>query len=421
MTHPTPLPTAIPTARQLEFQYWEFGIFLHFGVRTFNEGHRDWDGKPMAAATFTPSDLDCGQWARTAVDAGAKYMVLTAKHHDGFAIWPSKYTEFSVANSQWRDGKGDVIREYVDACRKHGLKVGIYYSPADASTKSYDSSKDYDEYFIGQISEILAPYGAIDILWFDGCGSEGHTYDWPRITAEIRRLQPNVLIFNMGDPDFRWVGNEAGLTPVPCWNTVDSVDFSVNTTEKERVASEPLWLSPECDCMIRDRNWFYSDQDEHTVKSVPELLGIYYRSVGRGSNLLINIGPDRRGHLPDLDTSRIIGLGAEVKRRFAAPTGTLADAVVNDDVITWTFPDTTRLDHVVLQEDLSNGEHIRRFAIDIEGFPHSQPITVWEGHNVGHKQICSFPVIRAKKVNVRILESDGPWELREASTYWADR
>jgi alpha-L-fucosidase len=420
MTATAPLKTAVPTARQLEFQDWEFGIFLHFGVRTFNEGHRDWDGKPMSAESFAPTDLDCDQWARTASAAGATYMVLTAKHHDGFAIWPSRYTDFSVAKSPWRDGKGDVIREYVDACRRHGLKVGLYYSPADASTKTYDSAKDYDEYFIGQISEILTPYGDIDILWFDGCGSEGHTYDWPRITAEIRRLQPNVLIFNMGDPDFRWVGNEAGVAPVPCWNTVDAVDFSVNTMEKELLGSGPIWLPAECDCRMRDLNWFYSDKDEHTVKSLGELIGLYYRSVGRGANLLINIGPDRRGHLPDLDTERIIALGDEVRRRFATPIATLADSSEAGDGVMWRFPDTARIDHVVLLEDLSNGEHVRRFVVEAEVFPHSQAIGLWEGRNIGHKAICAFPQVRVKSLTVRVVEADGAWSLRDAALYLAD-
>ncbi|MDR3707335.1 MAG: alpha-L-fucosidase [Capsulimonadaceae bacterium] len=417
MTYTSPVPTAIPTVRQLEYQDWEFGIFVHFGVRTFNEGHRDWDGKPMDAKTFNPSELDCDQWARTAVDAGAKYMVLTAKHHDGFANWPSKYTDFSVARSPWRNGKGDVVRDYVDACRRHGLKVGLYYSPADASGSNYADPKAYDDYFIGQISEILEPYGKIDILWFDGCGSEGHNYDWPRITSAIRQMQPEILIFNMGDPNFRWIGNEAGIGPWPLWNTVDSLDFSVNTTEKEKLASGPIWLSAESDCMMRDVNWFYSDQDEHTVKTVSELLGIYYRTVGRGANLLMNIGPDRRGVFPDLDSARIKGLAAELRRRFAKPIVTLADAEVSSDCVSWTFPGTTRLDHVIVQEDLTAGEHIRRFAIEVEGFPHSAPIPVWEGRNVGHKAICAFPLIRAKKVHVRILEADGAWTLRDAALY----
>ena len=415
-----PLPTAIPNARQLEFQDWEFGIFIHFGVRTFNEGHRDWDGKAMDASTFAPSELSCDQWARAAAEAGARYMVLTAKHHDGFANWPSRFTDFSVASSPWLDGKGDVVREFVDACRRHGLKVGLYYSPADASTTGYATTKEYDDYFIGQIDEILRPYGEIDILWYDGCGSEGHEYDWPRITKEIRKIQPRVMIFNMGDPNFRWVGNEAGIAPVPLWNTVDSVDFSINTDDKELLASGPIWLSAECDGRMRDVNWFFSDQDEHTVKPLSELLGLYYRSVGRGANMLLNIGPDRRGRLPDLDTQRLLEFGAEVRRRFSSPIATLSDARIEGDTVTWTFSDPPRFDHVVLEEDLTAGEHIRRFALEFVGFPHSQPILAWEGHNIGHKAICSFPQIRARSLTLRVVESDGPWALRAASLHNAE-
>ena len=207
-----------PTPRQLEYQDWEFGIFLHFGIRTFYEGHRDWDGNPMDPGAFNPAELDCEQWAETARAGGANYMVLVAKHHDGFANWPSQYTDFSVASSPWRDGRGDVVRAFADACRKHDLKVGLYYSPADWKCPFYEDAKAYDDYFINQVSEILTPYGPVDMLWFDGCGSENHTYDWPRIIGEIRRMQPDILIFNMGDPDYRWCGNEAGLAPYPYSN-----------------------------------------------------------------------------------------------------------------------------------------------------------------------------------------------------------
>ena len=286
------MKTAIPTARRLEYQDWEFGMFMHFGIRTFYEGHRDWDGKPMSAEKFNPSNLDCNQWVETAKKAGMRYMVLTAKHHDGFANWPSKYTDFSVARAQWRGGKGDVIREFTDACRRGGMKCGLYYSPADWSCPVYKEEKAYDDYFINQVGEILTGYGDLDILWFDGCGSEGHTYDWKRIMGEVRRMQPRILIFNMGDPDFRWVGNESGLAPIPCWNTVvDSPHVEAPLVEK----GTPLWLPAECDCMMRFSNWFYEDADKDRVKGLDELMGLYYYSVGRGCNLMINIGPDRSG------------------------------------------------------------------------------------------------------------------------------
>ena len=195
---------------QLDFLRWEFGVFFHFGIRTFYEGHADWDGKPMSLDAFDPKELDCGEWLKAASDAGARYAVLVCKHHDGFANWPSAYTEYSVKHTPWRGGKGDVVREFTDACRRYGLKVGLYYSPAQFGSAQTDA-KAYDDYFIAQITELLTQYGKIDYLWFDGCGSEGHTYDTQRIVRAIRTLQPQILLFNMWDPDTRWVGNESGV------------------------------------------------------------------------------------------------------------------------------------------------------------------------------------------------------------------
>ncbi|HEY3377454.1 MAG TPA: alpha-L-fucosidase [Armatimonadota bacterium] len=406
------LPTVIPTAKQLAFQDWEFGIFLHYGIRTFYEGHRDWDGKPMPAAGFNPEHLDCDQWAHTAKEAGARYMVLTAKHHDGFANWPSRYTDYSVASSPWKDGHGDVVREFTDACRRHGLHIGLYYSPADAASPIYADPSAYDNYFIDQISEILTGYGEIDMLWFDGCGSEGHTYDWARIIGEIRRMQPGIRIFSMGDPDYRWVGNESGIAPLPSWNTVDAVPFSVLTQELDPVPA-PAWLPAECDVRMRYENWFYSDQDEDTVKSVAELMGLYYYSVGRGCNLLLNIGPDRRSMLPDKDSARLLEFGAEIRRRFGTPLATLADCREIDGGWAYLAEDPFQLDHVVLQEDLTAGEHMRRFAVQIvTAHTKTDPITIFEGYNIGHKAICSFPPLTCRGVRVVIQEADGPVRLR---------
>ena len=400
----------VPRARQLEFQDWEFGLFCHFGVRTFCEGHRDWDGKPMTPADFNPSGLDCRQWAAVAKEAGARYMVLTCKHHDGFANWPSAYTEFSVAHSPWRGGKGDVVREFTDACRAHGLKVGLYYSPAEWPARP--GGKNYDDYFISQISEILTGYGEIDMLWFDGCGSEGHPYDWPRIVGEIRRMQPRILLFNMGDPDYRWVGNEAGLAPAPCWNAVDAVDFSVRTEGKEAVG-KLKWLPAECDCRIRDANWFYEEADVHTVKTPEELLGLYYYSVGRGANLILNIGPDRNGLLPEPDISQVLAFGAEVKRRFSNPVADFSQFKQADHVWRCDFSESPLIDHAVLMEDLAGGESVARYRIEIISYAGGSPIQVWEGQSIGHKAICPFPLVRAKGVIVTVLEAKGLVKFRD--------
>ena len=405
------MKTAIPTRKQLDFQDLEFGLFLHFGVRTFHEGHRDWDGKKMAPEKFNPTQLDCNQWVETAKKAGVKYMVLTAKHHDGFATWPTKFSNFSVAAAAWKNGKGDVVKEFTDACRRHGMKAGLYYSPADWTCPAYKNPKEYDDFFLKQIAELLTGYGEIGMLWFDGCGSENHTYDWARIMPEIRRMQPNIMIFNMGDPDYRWIGNEAGIAPVPSWNTVEAPPWGapiIQPIDKDH----PRWLPAECDCMMRLANWFYSNQDEHTVKALDELMGIYYYSVGRGCNLLLNIGPDRRGLLPDNDAARLAEFGAEIRRRLGHPIATLEN-VVADGYMEYTSQSPMLIDHIVIQEDLANGEHARRFAIRVVPAPGGQePITIHEGCNIGHKAICCFPLIKVLKVRLEFIESDGPVKIR---------
>jgi len=410
------LSDIVPTARQLEYQDWEMGLFCHFGIRTFHEGHRDWDGRAMPAEGFAPTEFDPGQWAATAKEAGMSYVVLTAKHHDGFANWPSEHSDYSVAAAPWKGGCGDVIADYTAACRAHGLACGLYYSPAEASDRFKQGvAGNYDEHFLAQITELLdGRYGPIDILWFDGCGSEGHPYDWPRIVGEIRRMQPNLLIFNMGDPDFRWIGNECGVAPSAVWNVVDRVPFSVLTDAGEKLqGARAKWLPAECDCRIRQANWFHSDADEHTLKSLEELLGLYYLSVGRGCNLLINVGPDRRGLLPDADARRLRELGEEVRRRFGSPLATLADFARSENGRCWehSAEQPVLIDHVIVRENIARGEHVRRFAIwaDPTG---GSPIRLHEGYNVGHKAVCRFPLVQARKVRLEVVAHDGPVAFR---------
>lgn len=413
----TQLPTAAPTARQLEYQDWEMGVFFHFGIRSFYEGHRDWDGKPMPPEGFRPAGLNCDNWIASARRAGFNYAVLVCKHHDGFANWPSKFSTYSVAQTPWKEGKGDVVREFADACRRHGMKIGLYYSPAEWGNAKFNDARAYDEHFLNQIGELLADYGPIDILWFDGCGSEGHTYDWPRIVREIRRMQTNLLIFSMGDPDFRWVGNEDGVAGLPVWNTALGVRLSVNTEGEDKIADQPLWLPPECDCMMRMHNWFFEEADTHTVKPLEELMGLYYLSVGRGTNLLINIGPDRRGLLPDADREALLAFGAEIRRRFGRPLAGFADGKATETGWEYTGKEPFYLDHVILREDLARGEAIRRFAIHIQTGHSGQLVTIYEGRNIGHKAICRLPLVACRKVVVEITESDRPARLCDVTLH----
>lgn len=370
--------TIKPSKKQLGFLDWEFGIFFHFGIRTFYEGRTDWDGIPMDAAAFDPKKLDCRQWIRTAKNAGARYAVFTAKHHDGFANWDSAYTEYSVKNTPLKER--DIVREFTEACREYGLGIGIYYSPAQFGSRT---AENYDDYFIGQISELLTNYGKIDYLWFDGCGSEGHEYDKERIIKAIRSMQPEILIFNMWDPDTRWIGNEDGIAPENNCNIVKSLSFSVLTDEKDGL-DEYRFLPAECDCRIRE-NWFYQDADKNTLKSLDELKNIYECSVGRGANLLLNLGPDRNGLIQDDEAERTAELGKWIESEFGSPKAVFENSIpdFNDE-----------FSYMILSEDMTDGQHVYSFSILADGNE------IYSGSTIGHKKICRFERIFANEITI---------------------
>ena len=420
-----------PSAGQLAFMDWEFGVFFHFGIRSFFLGHKDWDNRPMPAEAFNPEQLDCEQWIRTIKDAGATYAILVCKHHDGFANWPSKYTDYSVAATLWKDGQGDVVREYVNACRKYGLKVGLYYSPAQWGGKiSFKEDREYDDYFINQISELLTGYGKIDYLWFDGCGSEGHQYDTDRIVKAIRGMQPEILIFSMWDPDTRWVGNEDGYAPMPNFNTTTDVDFSMLATEKEKLA-RAKFLPSECDFKMRS-TWFDCELNEDTIKEADELMGIYEMSVGRGANFLINIGPDRHGLLPEKDVQRLTEFGNRLKARYgqALPFGDAEKTADNEWSIAMDGFSTERgegekanalVNRVVIREDLTDGESIEEFRL----YAHmpayrSKRVCLYKGDTVGHKAICVIPTMRTGKITLEVTKANGDVKIRDIKAYYAE-
>ncbi len=420
-----------PSAGQLAFMDWEYGVFFHFGIRSFFLGHKDWDNRPMPAEAFNPEQLDCEQWIRTIKDAGATYAILVCKHHDGFANWPSRYTDYSVAATPWKDGKGDVVREYVNACRKYGLKVGLYYSPAQWGGKiSFKEDREYDDYFINQISELLTGYGKIDYLWFDGCGSEGHQYDTDRIVKAIRGMQPEILIFSMWDPDTRWVGNEDGYAPMPNFNTTTDVDFSMLATEKEKLA-HAKFLPSECDFKMRS-TWFDCELNEDTIKEADELMGIYEMSVGRGANFLINIGPDKHGLLPEKDVQRITEFGNRLKARYgqALPFGDAEKTADNEWSIAMDGFSTERgegekanalVNHVVIREDLTDGESIEEFRL----YAHmpayrSKRVCLYKGDTVGHKAICVIPTMRTGRITLEVTKANGDVKIRDIKAYYAE-
>ena len=311
--------TPRPTAQQLAWQPLELGLFFHVGINTFFDA--EWSEGTLPAAAFDPTELDADQWVRTARDVGAGYVVLTAKHHDGFCLWPTATTLYSVASSPWRGGRGDVVAEVAEACRRYGVGMGVYLSPWDRNADCYADPEAYDDFYCEQLTELCTGYGPLTEIWFDGAGSTGRSYGWDRIMAVVREHQPDAMVFNMGAPTIRWVGNEDGLA-------ADPVSYVVNRTEltayDDAVASlgGEVWLPPECDVSLR-RGWFWSEADG--PKTVEHLLAIWYRSVGMGANLLLNVPPDRRGLLDDADVARLREWRAELDRRFGSPVAALVE------------------------------------------------------------------------------------------------
>ena len=302
----------VPTPQQLEWQQMEFTAFLHFGMNTFTGN--EWGHGTDSPELFNPSELDCEQWVKALKDGGFKMALITAKHHDGFCLWPTATTEYSVKNSPWKDGKGDVVRELRDACEKYGMKFGVYLSPWDRNAPSYGDSPAYNKFFIEQLTELLSNYGEVHEVWFDGACGEGpngkkQEYDWTAILAKIRELQPKAVTAIMGD-DVRWVGNEGGMGRDTEWSAtamapgsytekneamaalgIDNMSKDLGSRELIAKAQEAYWYPSEVDVSIRP-GWFYhADQDER-VRSLANLVNIYYRSVGCNSVLLLNIPPD---------------------------------------------------------------------------------------------------------------------------------
>ena len=418
------------TEGQLKYLDWEYGMFFHFGIRSFYPGHVDWDGREMALEGFAPDSLDCEDWIKTAKDAGATYAILTAKHHDGFALWPSKYSSYSVAYTPWKNGCGDVVGEFVAACRKYGVKVGLYYSPAQWGEHAikFENGREYDDYFINQISELLQNYGKIDYLWFDGCGSEGHEFDKKRIVDTIFALQPEILTFC--DPEWtpcvRWVGNEDGYADLDNPIVVDSWDFSEKSEEVVKLLHK-YPLPAECDCKLRS-TWFY-DNNEDTIKSVDELFGMYEGSVGRGSNFLINIGPDNHGLIDPRDKARILELAEKIKNVYGAPQE-YGEIERSGNCYTVSHQDMKKgfhdelsvkvINRIEITEDIEDGAAIRGFKVYVH-LPHykHKRILAYIGATVGHKQICQIPAIRTPKITVEVTSAEGEHSIKSIKGYFA--
>ncbi|MCJ0874345.1 alpha-L-fucosidase [Streptomyces sp. AP-93] len=382
----------LPTPGQLAWQEAGFGIFLHFGINTFNGV--EWSDGTLDPATFRPAQLDARQWVRTAVEAGAKYVVLTAKHHDGFCLWPTDTTAYSVASSPWKDGAGDVVAELAEACGEAGLGLGLYLSPWDRNADCYEQPAVYDSFYLRQLTELCTRYGPLCELWFDGAGSEGRTYDWDAVMAVIDRHQPDAMVFNMGRPTIRWAGNEEGLAADPCRYVTHSTGISLYDDRQTELGSA-AYLPPECDVPLR-ADWFWQPGNHATLKSREELLEIWYSSVGLGAGLLLGVPPDRRGLVDEADRARLLEFTGELERRLGDPHSSVLTVTARGSDLVADFGRPVRVDHVELREDLTRGQRVDGHEVWADGR------LIASGRTVGVRRVHRVEPLTVRELRIRL-------------------
>ncbi|WP_309128801.1 alpha-L-fucosidase [Microbacterium sp.] len=380
-----------PSAAQLAWQRAGLGVFFHFGLNTF--AGVEWSDGTLSPEVFDPTDFDADQWVEVAAGLGAAYVVLTAKHHDGFCLWPTKTTDYSVASSPWRDGRGDVVAEVAAACRRRRVGFGVYLSPWDRYAPEYADADAYDAVYAAQLTELMTGYGDLTEVWFDGAGSDGRVYDWPRYMRIVQQHQPDAMIFNMGAPTIRWVGNEDGLAADPVEYVTDALALNQYVTGADALA-ERIYAPPECDVSIR-RGWFWHPDDE--PKSVAHLMAIHLQSIGMGAGLLLNLPPDTSGRIDPRDAERVRELRAELDRRFSAPVR--AD-VEERSPGQWAvrLPAEVEVGQIELREALEHGQRITRHTIEVD------ERAIVEAKTVGVRRIHTIDPIALSSFRVAIDE-----------------
>ena len=438
----------VPSERQVKWQEMEFYAFFHFGMNTFTNS--EWGNGNEDPELFNPEKLDCRQWAKVCQLSGMKGLILTAKHHDGFCLWPSAYTDHCVRSSKWKDGKGDVVAECAKACKEFGIKFGIYVSPWDRHEPSYGTGEAYNRFFKNQLRELLTAYGDLFCVWFDGACGEGtngkkQEYDWKGYYKLIRELQPNATI-NICGPDVRWCGNEAGVcrksewSAVPYWHSnsvliaaasqkdVTKPPKKINPTALDlgsrkviKNCSKLIWYPAEVDTSIR-KGWFYHPEEDYSVKPLSKLMEIYYNSVGANANFLLNIPPTPEGKIADKDLETLLAMGAQLEIDF---NENLADgSIVTDNrhldekhtgqMALSEYPDSYwhsgddpegaelildlgdeyDIDKIVLGENIRTGQQIEKFKL------YAQVDGKWKKLAaetvIGYKRICRIDEFRVR-------------------------
>jgi len=437
-----------PTPQQLAWQREELALFVHYTVNTYTD--REWGEGDESPRVFAPTDLDARQWARAAKAGGFRSLILTAKHHDGFCLWPTATTAHSVRSSPWRDGRGDVVREFVDACRAENLGVGFYLSPWDRHEPRYGSGQAYDDFYLAQLTELLTNYGPVVEVWFDGANGEGpngrrQAYDWPRIHRTVRALQPDAVIFSDAGPDVRWIGNERGVAGSTCWATVDPARVPYPGFDRPWVGEalqqgDPhgrAWRPGETDVSIRP-GWFWHAAEDAKVRSADNLIDLYCSSVGRNSKLLLNVPPTRAGRFHDTDVARLAEFGRKREALFAggnrlagarvrASGGDAPQRVLDGDAESFWRADAVEawlefeldaeieFDLLCLQEAIAHGQHVanHRFEIWRDG----QWRTVAWGTTIGHKRLERFEPERARRLRLVVEHGYEPARISTVAVY----
>jgi alpha-L-fucosidase len=407
-----PVARPRPTAAQLAWQRNELGLFLHFGMPTFAD--REWGDGVESPTLFAPADLDARQWVRAARAAGFRAVILTAKHHDGFCLWPTATTAHSVRSSPWRNGEGDVVEEVAQACRAERLGLGLYLSPWDRNATSYGEGTRYDDFYCDQLAELLTRYGPVTEVWFDGTHGEGSAgrrqqHDWPRIFRVVRRHQPGALIFSDAGPDLRGTGNTRGTAGDPNWCPVDPgvVPFpgaggaDVVDMLQHGDPDGAVWRPAEASTSIRP-GWFWHPAEDSRVMSATDLLDLYFRTIGRNAGLLLNVPPTRAGQLHERDVRSLAEFGDLRVRIFQRDLTVGAIRMQSDDGrgIQLRLPNPVEFEVIALQEDIRHGQVVS--AHHVEALIRGQWRTLAEGTTIGHKRLHRVPATAATQVRLVI-------------------
>jgi alpha-L-fucosidase len=439
----------VPTAAQLAWQQMETNAFVHFTINTFTD--REWGRGDENPELFNPKGTDAMQWARVLKETGFKEMILTCKHHDGFCLWPSKYTEHSIKNSPYKNGKGDIVKEASDACKKYGLKFGVYLSPWDRNRADY-GTPEYITYYRNQLKELFTNYGPITEMWFDGAnGGDGYYgganekrkidartyYDWPTTLDMVRQIQPNVIFFSDAGPGARWVGNERGVAGETNWNTITPDTLYAGKAGIEKILNEgsedgTKWIPAEVDVSIRP-GWFYHKKEDSLVKTPEQLFDIYLTSVGRGAVLLLNVPPDQRGLFNERDIKALYGFRNILNRELGKSKSLGANATAtsyrgkeavyapdnaidnNPDTYWATDDDVTTasleinlgkiqtIKYVMLQEYIKLGQRVKSFTVEVWNNDGWQQVAA--GTTIGYKRILKIAPVKSGKVRINITSS----------------